>query len=156
MSDKQVVLVTGVAGYLGSRVAAQLITLNERFIDLEGDDQGSMISGYHVIGLDTTPPKEPIKGLDFIQADVRNPLFIEEVAHSLIENYLVLDEQTGTYRARADLEHVQVPDTVNRVIMSRMDRLDEQVIWADRNNLLHRIQMFFDAMPPSGWKMHDE
>ena len=38
----------------------------------------------------------------------------------------------------------------------RMDRLDEQVIWADRNNLLHRIQMFFDAMPPSGWKMHDE
>jgi len=77
MSDKQVVLVTGVAGYLGSRVAAQLITLNERFIDLEGDDQGSMISGYHVIGLDTTPPKEPIKGLDFIQADVRNPLFIE-------------------------------------------------------------------------------
>ncbi len=54
-----------------------------------------------------------------------NPLFIEEVAHSLIENYLVLDEQTGTFRARADLEHVEVPDTVNRVIMSRIDRLDE-------------------------------
>jgi len=33
----------------------------------------------------------------------------------------------------------------------RMDRLDEQVAWADRNNLLHRVQMFFDAMPPSGW-----
>jgi len=25
------------------------------------------------------------------------------------------------------------------------------VAWADRNNLLHRIQMFFDAMPPSAW-----
>jgi hypothetical protein len=35
----------------------------------------------------------------------------------------------------------------------RMDRLEEQVVWADRNNLLHRVQMFFDAMPPSGWKM---
>jgi hypothetical protein len=35
----------------------------------------------------------------------------------------------------------------------RMQRLDEQVVWADRNNLLHRVQMFFDAMPPSGWKL---
>lgn len=37
----------------------------------------------------------------------------------------------------------------------RMDRLDEQIVWADRNNLLHRIQMFFDAMPPSGWQQYD-
>jgi tetratricopeptide (TPR) repeat protein len=54
-----------------------------------------------------------------------NPLFIEEVAHSLIENYLMLDEQTGTYHARPDLEQIEVPDSVNRVIMSRIDRLDE-------------------------------
>ena len=33
----------------------------------------------------------------------------------------------------------------------KMERLDEQVTWADRNSLLHRIQMFFDAMPASGW-----
>ena len=37
----------------------------------------------------------------------------------------------------------------------RMDRLDEQVVWADRNNLLHRVQMFFDAMPSSGWKTRE-
>ena len=54
-----------------------------------------------------------------------NPLFIEEVAHSLIENYLTLDEKTGTYHARTDLGQIEVPDSVNRVIMSRMDRLDE-------------------------------
>jgi len=54
-----------------------------------------------------------------------NPLFIEEVAHSLIENYLTLDEETGTYHARTDLEQIEVPDSVNRVIMSRIDRLDE-------------------------------
>ena len=54
-----------------------------------------------------------------------NPLFIEEVAHSLIENYLTLDKATGAYHARTDLEHIEVPDTVNRVIMSRIDRLDE-------------------------------
>jgi class 3 adenylate cyclase/tetratricopeptide (TPR) repeat protein len=53
------------------------------------------------------------------------PLFIEEVAHALIENYLTLDEETGTYHARTDLEQIEVPDSVNRVIMSRIDRLDE-------------------------------
>jgi len=75
--------------------------------------------------LPTTPQMpSPLKRLILDKAR-GNPLFIEEVAHSLIENYLVLDEQTGTYRARADLEHVEVPDTVNRVIMSRIDRLDE-------------------------------
>ena len=54
-----------------------------------------------------------------------NPLFIEEVAHALIENYLTLDEATGAYHARTDLEQIEVPDTVNRVIMSRIDRLGE-------------------------------
>ena len=34
----------------------------------------------------------------------------------------------------------------------RMERLDEQVAWADHNQLLHKVQMFFDAMPPSGWQ----
>lgn len=33
----------------------------------------------------------------------------------------------------------------------RMDRLREQVAWADRNSLLHRVQMFFDTMPTSCW-----
>ena len=37
----------------------------------------------------------------------------------------------------------------------KMDCLDEQAIWADRNNLLHRVQMFFDALPPSGWVRKD-
>jgi hypothetical protein len=36
-----------------------------------------------------------------------------------------------------------------------MQRLDEQVAWADQNRLLHRIQMFFDAMPISGWVRKD-
>ena len=28
----------------------------------------------------------------------------------------------------------------------------EQLAWADRNNLLHKVQMFFDAMPTSCWE----
>jgi hypothetical protein len=34
----------------------------------------------------------------------------------------------------------------------RMERLDQQVTWADQNQLLHKVQMFFDAMPSSGWE----
>jgi len=33
----------------------------------------------------------------------------------------------------------------------KMDCLEDQLMWADRNQLLHRFQQFFDAMPPSGW-----
>jgi len=38
----------------------------------------------------------------------------------------------------------------------RMDCLREQIVWADRNNLLHRVQMFLDAMPSSCWNRIEE
>ncbi len=73
-----------------------------------------------------TTPQMPAQLKELILKNAQgNPLFIEEVARSLIENYLTLNEQTGTYHARTDLEEIEVPDSVNRVIMSRMDRLDE-------------------------------
>jgi len=55
-----------------------------------------------------------------------NPLFIVEMAHALIENNMRYDAERGAYRARTDLDRVYVPDTVSRVILSRLDRLDEQ------------------------------
>ena len=33
----------------------------------------------------------------------------------------------------------------------KMDRLAEQVVWADRNQLLHRVQEYLDRMPTSCW-----
>ena len=38
----------------------------------------------------------------------------------------------------------------------KTQRLREQVAWADRNNLLHRVQMFFEAMPASGWQRSED
>lgn len=61
MTDKRVVLVDGVTGYWGRRVAEQLLTQPE----------------LHIIGLDAEPPEEDIKELDFVQADIRNPLLVE-------------------------------------------------------------------------------
>ncbi len=61
MTDQRTVLVSGVAGYWGGRVAAQLLEL----------------PGLHVIGLDAGPPETEIKGLDFVQADLHNPALVD-------------------------------------------------------------------------------
>jgi len=59
MDDINVILVTGVASYWGGRVARRL---------LNGPD-------LHVIGLDVKRPEDvTVEGLDYVQADVRNPL----------------------------------------------------------------------------------
>lgn len=55
------ILVTGVSSFWGSRVAAQLL-----------EDPAN-----RVLGLDNEPPEPAIKGLDFIQADIRNSLLID-------------------------------------------------------------------------------
>ena len=61
MSENRTILVTGVAGYWGARVAARL----------------AREAGFHLLGLDREPPPKEIEGLDFCQADVRNPLLVE-------------------------------------------------------------------------------
>jgi UDP-glucose 4-epimerase len=60
----KVVLITGVSGYWGSRVAARLVAEED----------------HHVIGLDLAQPEEKIDDLDFIQADVRNALLTDLLA----------------------------------------------------------------------------
>jgi len=56
MSEK-IILVTGVGEYWGDRVAKCLVAEED----------------YHVLGLGADPLAQEIAGLDFIQADVRNP-----------------------------------------------------------------------------------
>lgn len=64
MTDLQpprTILVTGVSGQWGRRVARRLLSQ----------------PGVRVLGLDRRPPEEPEAGLDFIKADTRNPLLTE-------------------------------------------------------------------------------
>lgn len=58
MDEQRVVLITGVSSIWGGRLALRLLAE----------------PGFHIIGLDAEPPEEEIDGLDFVQADVRNPL----------------------------------------------------------------------------------
>jgi len=69
MGERTNIMITGVSSYLGRRIAEQLLQR----------------SGYKVIGLDGEKPSEEIKGLDFIQADIRNPLIAELLRTENIE-----------------------------------------------------------------------
>ena len=75
-----------------------------------------------------------------------NPFFIEEIIRSLLDQGdIVRDPSSGRWRATAQIETVHIPDTVQGVIMARIDRLDEDVKQALRvaavigRNFLYRI-----------------
>jgi UDP-glucose 4-epimerase len=91
MTEKKVILVTGVSDFWGAEMARRLIERNH--------------DGYHVIGLDAEPPEEEIKGLDFIQADVRNSLLLNlllsENVHTVC--HLVFQETNRPNEATFDL-----------------------------------------------------
>ncbi len=54
-----------------------------------------------------------------------NPFFAEEVVNSLVDRgYLVPRDGEG-YELVADLAQVEIPDTIQTLVMSRIDRLDE-------------------------------
>jgi UDP-glucose 4-epimerase len=88
MAEK-VVIVTGVAGYWGARVAARLAN--------EAD--------YHVIGLDREPPADEVEDLDFVQADVRNPLLVDLFKAEGVDTvvHLAFAETTRLSEAAFDL-----------------------------------------------------
>ncbi|MCX5748627.1 MAG: tetratricopeptide repeat protein [Candidatus Saganbacteria bacterium] len=55
-----------------------------------------------------------------------NPFFVEEVIRSLIERGVVYQDG-DRWIAKEDINDVEVPDTIQSVIMARIDRLEEEV-----------------------------
>ena len=66
----QVVLVTGVAGDLGRRFAAQL-------------SKSSAVE--RVIGIDTVPPRGDLGQADFVRADIRNPVIAKVIVRERVD-----------------------------------------------------------------------
>ena len=52
-----------------------------------------------------------------------NPFYIEEVTKSLVESGM-LHEANGGYTLAQPFETIRVPDTIQEIILSRIDRLD--------------------------------
>lgn len=88
MNKNKVVVVTGAAGYWGSRVAARL---------LEQDD-------LHIIGIDNEPPQSALDGLDFIQADLRNPLLVELLAEEEVDAIVHLQFRSSVTPSESSFE----------------------------------------------------
>ncbi len=70
--ERRTVLITGIAGRWGRRLARQLV----KFPIIR------------VLGLDIRAPERPIEGIEYIQADLRNPLLVELLRKEKVEAIL--------------------------------------------------------------------
>ena len=84
------------------------------------EDSTAMVEG--VLRITALPDK--LQALINSKAE-GNPFYIEEVTKSLIESD-VLRKTNGRYTLARPIEEVRVPDTVQEVILSRIDRLEQQ------------------------------
>jgi class 3 adenylate cyclase/tetratricopeptide (TPR) repeat protein len=75
-----------------------------------------------VLGSEGMPKK--LQELVFAKAE-GNPFFVEEVTRSLVETG-ALRRANGGFELTRPIDEVDVPDTVQGVIMARLDRLDEE------------------------------
>jgi predicted ATPase/class 3 adenylate cyclase len=55
-----------------------------------------------------------------------NPLYMEEVIRGLVENHILIRDGQGRWQARGGLDSIRVPDTLQGVMMARLDRLEER------------------------------
>jgi class 3 adenylate cyclase/predicted ATPase len=67
---------------------------------------------------------EGVKGM-ILRKSEGNPFFIEEVIRSLIDRDLVYREGEG-WKARAGISDIDVPDTIQGVVLARVDRLQAE------------------------------
>ncbi|MBN1178551.1 MAG: tetratricopeptide repeat protein, partial [Anaerolineae bacterium] len=90
--------------------------------DLPAEDAIRLIR--YKLGMAELP--DPLRALALRGEERINPFFIEEVINSLIDRgYLVPQPEGGGYALVGDLSQVEVPDSIQTLVMSRIDRLDE-------------------------------
>lgn len=82
------ILVTGVSGSWGGLVARRLLAE----------------SGVHVLGIDRRVPGHPVAGLDFVKADVRNPLLGELMAAEGVDAVVHLAFRERQWRREEDFD----------------------------------------------------
>jgi UDP-glucose 4-epimerase len=83
MGDKRRVLITGVSHFLGLRLAKRL----------EDDDDVELI-----VGVDLEEPPIPIKGLEFMRADIRNPLIARVIESTGVDTLVHTNIASGPAR----------------------------------------------------------
>jgi UDP-glucose 4-epimerase len=90
----KVVLITGVTGFWGMQVATRLAEWKQLH------DSPTL----NIIGIDNQPLKQPIKDLDFIQADVRNKLLIELLRDEQVNVVCHLEFESSSKRLETNFD----------------------------------------------------
>lgn len=75
----------------------------------------------NLLHVDQLPPHLREKILKHAEG---NPFYTEEIIRSLMDtNAITYDEATGLWQATRDVEEIELPDTLQGVLMARIDRL---------------------------------
>ena len=106
----------GYAHSLGDRTYFSRLALNH----LPAEDSAAIAE--RVLHVSELP--EPVRNLIASKGE-GNPFYIEEVARSLVESG-ILTASNGSYALERPLDQVRVPDTIQEVILSRIDRLEQE------------------------------
>jgi class 3 adenylate cyclase/tetratricopeptide (TPR) repeat protein len=77
----------------------------------------------NLLAIENLPSR--IRQLILTKAD-GNPFFVEEIMRTLVDKGAVSFEN-GRWRVTSAIETITIPDTIQGVIMARIDRLDEEV-----------------------------
>ncbi len=84
----QTIVITGVSGYWGRRVAQQLLAMPD----------------LRVLGVDRRVPTQPLDGLDFVKADIRNPLLVDLLRAEQVDTLVHLAWRERQWRREEDFE----------------------------------------------------
>jgi class 3 adenylate cyclase/tetratricopeptide (TPR) repeat protein len=101
---------------------------------------GSLEMTVRLLSLQSPPPalKELIAG----RAE-GNPFFVEELIRTLIERGALAQSDDGGWEATGLIESVTVPDTLQGLLMSRLDRLPPETKWlAQQASVIGRIFLY--------------
>ena len=112
----RVVLVTGVSQYLGARLARLL----ERDPDVD-----------RVVGVDVVPPQEDLGDVEFVRADIRNPV-IAKVINAADTSLLDKDPLAAGFEAIAVGYGLRFPDDLEN-LERQFDVYDSLYAWCRPN-----------------------
>lgn len=99
--------------------ASDLSPVIIELLPLEAEQSHALLD--HLLGPETLP--EQLKRLIVTKAE-GNPFYLEEVIRSLINSGTIVAADDGRWQVTGSLGEISLPDTLQGVIMSRIDQLD--------------------------------
>lgn len=101
---------------------------NDRFTEITLSALANEASGELVNNLLGNPNSVPTALETILLKAEGNPFFLEEIIRSLIDQGVVIrNPATGRWHVEGQVADITIPDTLQGLIMARIDRLDEDV-----------------------------